>query len=208
MQIKLHHHFVIFYSHLPSIKINRSRSLLNSFSPLVSPPQFERDKQHDIRMFFSPSGDQEKKRKRTEEQSSDSPPPARLPEGTEPNRTPEIQNSVSKEGEDFSPQVKRFRQVSPLSRHKGKKSPLSPLFAPRRLSAGLQAPRHNQKWSCVTCTFANSGLLLRCEMCETPRNLQRGDVTFAHISYLYIKFSFLAFCVNTNLLYLYREYNS
>lgn len=136
---------------------------------------FERDKQHDIRTFFSPSGNQEKKRKRTEAQPPDSPPPARLMEVAEPNQTPEIQNSVSNEGEDFSPQMKRFRQVSPLSQPKGKKSPLSPLFAPRRLSMGLQAPRHNQKWNCAVCTFSNSGLLLRCEMCENPRNLQRAS---------------------------------
>ncbi|XP_056615680.1 DNA annealing helicase and endonuclease ZRANB3 isoform X1 [Triplophysa dalaica] len=135
---------------------------------------FERDKQHDIRTFFSPSGNQEKKRKRTVQQSSDSPPPALLMEGAEPKLTPEIKNSISNDGEDFSPQVKRYKQVSPLSRHKGKKSPLSPLFAPRRLSAGLQAARHNQKWKCVACTFSNSGLLLRCEMCETPRNLQQA----------------------------------
>lgn len=134
---------------------------------------FEKEKQHDIRSFFSPSGNKEKKRKRIGEQSSESPPHARLPEGAEPNKTPEIRKSVSNEGEGFSPQMKRLKQVSPLSRNRGKKSPLSPLCAPRRLSAGLQAPRHNQKWSCVTCTFSNSGLLLRCEMCETPRNLQR-----------------------------------
>ncbi|XP_065100649.1 DNA annealing helicase and endonuclease ZRANB3 [Paramisgurnus dabryanus] len=134
---------------------------------------FEKEKQHDIRSFFSPSGNKEKKRKRTGEQSSESPPHARLPEGAEPNKTPEIRKSVLNEGEDFSPQMKRLKQVSPLSRNRGKKSPLSPLCAPRRLSTGLQAPRHNQKWSCVTCTFSNSGLLLRCEMCETPRNLQR-----------------------------------
>ncbi|XP_073717682.1 DNA annealing helicase and endonuclease ZRANB3 [Misgurnus anguillicaudatus] len=134
---------------------------------------FEKEKQHDIRSFFSPSGNKEKKRKRTGEQPSDSPPHDRLPEGAEPNGTPEIRKSVSNEGEDFSPQMKRLKQVSPLSRNRGKKSPLSPLCAPRRLSAGLQAPRHNQKWNCATCTFSNSGLLLRCEMCESPRNLQR-----------------------------------
>ncbi|XP_051549131.1 DNA annealing helicase and endonuclease ZRANB3 [Myxocyprinus asiaticus] len=136
---------------------------------------FERDKQHDIRSFFSPSVNQEKKRKRTADSSSDSLPPAQSPEGPEPNQTTEIQSSVSEanQGEDFSPQLKRFRQVTPLS-CRGKKSPLSPLCAPRRLSEGLQAPRHNQKWSCSSCTFSNSGLLLRCEMCETPRNLQRA----------------------------------
>ncbi|KAL1251529.1 hypothetical protein QQF64_019325, partial [Cirrhinus molitorella] len=136
---------------------------------------FERDKQHDIRSFFSHSVNKEKKRKRTGDSPSDGSPLAQLPEGAEPVRTPEIPSSDSKadQGEDFSPQVKRFRQVSPLSRRGGKKSPMSSLHAPRRLSAGLQVPRHNEKWSCVACTFSNSGLLLRCEMCESPRNVQK-----------------------------------
>lgn len=139
------------------------------------PPQFERDKQHDIRSFFSPSANKEKKRKRTGDSASDGSPLPQLPMGAEPIRTPEIQSSDLKadQGEEFSPQVKRFRQVSPLSRRGGKKSPLC---APRRLSAGLQAPLHNQKWNCSACTFCNSGLLLRCEMCESPRNVQKGDI--------------------------------
>uniref|UniRef100_A0A8C1TM12 Zinc finger, RAN-binding domain containing 3 n=1 Tax=Cyprinus carpio TaxID=7962 RepID=A0A8C1TM12_CYPCA len=140
--------------------------------------QFERDKQHDIRSFFSPSVNKEKKRKRTGDSPSDGSPLAQLPEGAEPVRTPEIQSSDLKadQREDFSPQVKRFKQVSPLSRHGGKKSPLSSLCAPRRLSAGLQAPRHNQKWNCSACTFSNNGLLLHCEMCESPRNAQKGEI--------------------------------
>uniref|UniRef100_A0A8C2BE18 Zinc finger, RAN-binding domain containing 3 n=1 Tax=Cyprinus carpio TaxID=7962 RepID=A0A8C2BE18_CYPCA len=133
---------------------------------------FERDKQHDIRSFFSPSMNKEKKRKRTEDPSSDGSPLPQLTEGAEPVRTQEIQSSDLKadQGEDFSPQVKRFRQVSPLLRRGSKKSPLSSLCTPQRLLAGLQVPRHNQKWNCSACTFSNSGLLLRCEMCESPRN--------------------------------------
>ncbi|XP_016406928.1 DNA annealing helicase and endonuclease ZRANB3 [Sinocyclocheilus rhinocerous] len=140
---------------------------------------FEREKQHDIRSFFSPSVNKEKKRKRTGDSLSDGSPLAQLPEGAEPVRTPEIQSSDLKadQGEDFSPQVKRFRQVSPSSRHGGKKSPLSSLCAPRRLSSGLQAPRHTQKWNCSACTFSNSGLLLHCEMCESPRNAQKAPST-------------------------------
>uniref|UniRef100_A0A672P543 Zinc finger, RAN-binding domain containing 3 n=1 Tax=Sinocyclocheilus grahami TaxID=75366 RepID=A0A672P543_SINGR len=139
---------------------------------------FEREKQHDIRSFFSPSVNKEKKRKRTGDSPSDGSPLAQLPEGVEPVRTLDIQSSDLKadQGEDFSPQVKRFRQVSPSSRRGGKKSPLSSLCAPRRLSAGLQATRHNQKWNCSACTFSNSGLLLHCEMCESPRNAHKGEI--------------------------------
>uniref|UniRef100_A0A8C2BCF5 Zinc finger, RAN-binding domain containing 3 n=1 Tax=Cyprinus carpio TaxID=7962 RepID=A0A8C2BCF5_CYPCA len=137
---------------------------------------FERDKQHDIRSFFSPSMNKEKKRKRTEDPSSDGSPLPQLTEGAEPVRTQEIQSSDLKadQGEDFSPQVKRFRQVSPLLRRGSKKSPLSSLCTPQRLLAGLQVPRHNQKWNCSACTFSNSGLLLRCEMCESPRNAHQS----------------------------------
>ncbi|XP_067254664.1 DNA annealing helicase and endonuclease ZRANB3 isoform X3 [Chanodichthys erythropterus] len=137
---------------------------------------FERDKQHDIRSFFSPSVNKEKKRKRSGDLPSDGSPLPQLPKEAEPVQTPEIQSSDLKadQAEDFSPQVKRIRQVSPLLRRGGKKSSLSPLCAPRRLSAGLQAPRHNQKWNCSACTFSNSGLLLRCEMCESPRNVQKA----------------------------------
>ncbi|KAK9967715.1 hypothetical protein ABG768_002092 [Culter alburnus] len=137
---------------------------------------FERDKQHDIRSFFSPSVNKEKKRKRSGDLPSDGSLLPQLPKEAEPVQTPEIQSSDLKadQAEDFSPQVKRIRQVSPLLRRGGKKSSLSPLCAPRRLSAGLQAPRHNQKWNCSACTFSNSGLLLRCEMCESPRNVQKA----------------------------------
>uniref|UniRef100_A0A9J7YKW8 Zinc finger, RAN-binding domain containing 3 n=1 Tax=Cyprinus carpio carpio TaxID=630221 RepID=A0A9J7YKW8_CYPCA len=140
---------------------------------------FERDKQHDIRSFFSPSMNKEKKRKRTEDPSSDGSPLPQLTEGAEPVRTQEIQSSDLKadQGEDFSPQVKRFRQVSPLLRRGSKKSPLSSLCTPQRLLAGLQVPRHNQKWNCSACTFSNSGLLLHCEMCESPRNAQKAPST-------------------------------
>ncbi|KAF4093296.1 hypothetical protein AMELA_G00000470 [Ameiurus melas] len=129
---------------------------------------FEKDKQHDIRDFFSPASD--KKRKRTDDSSITSSPqtPSRDQQGTDESpcsRSPDLGNQE----EDFCPQVKRLKQATPLSRCGGKSSPMMPLGAPRRLSAGLQTPRHRQKWSCPVCTFSNSGLLLRCGMCETPR---------------------------------------
>lgn len=129
---------------------------------------FEKDKQHDIRDFFSPASD--KKRKRTDDSSVSSSPqtPSQDQRGTDESpcsRSPDLGDQE----EDFCPQVKRLKQATPLSRRGGKCSPMMPLGAPRRLSAGLQTPHHSQKWSCPVCTFSNSGLLLRCEMCETPR---------------------------------------
>ncbi|XP_072527347.1 DNA annealing helicase and endonuclease ZRANB3 isoform X2 [Salminus brasiliensis] len=132
---------------------------------------FEKDKQHDIRTFFSPMSEKDRKRKRTGDSSATSSPLAQShdqPEANQSSRSLSPNSAVLEE--DFSPQVKRLKQASPLSRHGGgKRSPLTPLSAPRRLSAGLQVPRHNQKWNCGVCTFSNSGLLLRCEMCEAPR---------------------------------------
>ncbi|GAA6106252.1 DNA annealing helicase and endonuclease ZRANB3 isoform X1, partial [Tachysurus ichikawai] len=129
---------------------------------------FEKDKQHDIRNFFSPVS--EKKRKRTDDSSITGSPqtPSQDQQGTNQSpcsRSPDLAN----QDVDFCPQVKRVKQATPLSRHRGKRSPMTPLGAPHRLSAGLQTPLHSQKWSCPLCTFSNSGLLLRCEMCETPR---------------------------------------
>ncbi|XP_060767688.1 DNA annealing helicase and endonuclease ZRANB3 isoform X2 [Neoarius graeffei] len=131
--------------------------------------KFERDKQHDIRSFFSPVSD--KKRKRTDDASiTSSPhPPSQDQQGTNQSpcgHSPDLANQE----EDFCPQVKHLKQTTtPLSRCGGKRSPAMPLGAPRRLSTGMQTPHHCQKWSCPLCTFSNSGLLLRCEMCETPR---------------------------------------
>ncbi|KAI5629884.1 DNA annealing helicase and endonuclease ZRANB3, partial [Silurus asotus] len=125
---------------------------------------FEKDKQHDIRNFFSPASD--KKRKKTDDASITSSPrtPSQDQRGT--NQSPHSPDSANQE-EDFRPQVKRLKQASPLSRHGVKRSPTMTLATPRGLSARPQTP--SQRWSCPLCTFSNSGLLLRCGMCETPR---------------------------------------
>ncbi|KAI5088872.1 DNA annealing helicase and endonuclease ZRANB3 [Silurus meridionalis] len=129
---------------------------------------FEKDKQHDIRNFFSPASD--KKRKKTDDASITSSPrtPSQDQRGTNQSPHSRSPDSANQE-EDFRPQVKRLKQASPLSRHGGKRSPTMTLATPRGLSAGPQTPRHSQRWSCPLCTFSNSGLLLRCGMCETPR---------------------------------------
>ncbi|XP_026803599.3 DNA annealing helicase and endonuclease ZRANB3 [Pangasianodon hypophthalmus] len=129
---------------------------------------FEKDKQHDIRNFFSSVSD--KKRKRTDDSSITSSPHTPPQDQQETNQSPCGRSpDLANQEEDFCPQVKRLKQATPLSRRGGKRSPMMPLGAPRRLSTGLQTPRHSQKWSCPLCTFSNSGLLLRCEICETPR---------------------------------------
>uniref|UniRef100_A0A8C7KS26 Zinc finger RANBP2-type containing 3 n=1 Tax=Oncorhynchus kisutch TaxID=8019 RepID=A0A8C7KS26_ONCKI len=134
---------------------------------------FEKDKQHDIRSFFSPDAGKEKKRKRTEVCLSPVTP-------SEKEGSIDVENSESDKEKnynsqdppdlqdlDFSPQVKRLR----LSLHGGRdtsSSPLASLFTPRRLSEkGTPQPRLNE-WSCGACTYSNSILLLYCEVCESP----------------------------------------
>ncbi|KAM3585176.1 uncharacterized protein V6R79_009542 [Siganus canaliculatus] len=125
---------------------------------------FEKEKQHDIRSFFSPGGSKEKKRKRTGDEDK-SP--------STPSEKSSSQTSVTLDP-DFSPQLKRFRtpQPSPSTR--------SRIAGKRRSTDGgisSMAPRKLQEpdppaetWSCGACTYSNSGLLPYCEMCEFPRS--------------------------------------
>uniref|UniRef100_A0A1A7WV27 Zinc finger, RAN-binding domain containing 3 n=1 Tax=Iconisemion striatum TaxID=60296 RepID=A0A1A7WV27_9TELE len=124
---------------------------------------FEKEKQHDIRSFFSPGASKEKKRKRAE--------------GEETSPFICLETSVQQAGEkyqdqspttpdrDFSPQLKKLR--TPKSRSAGNQSSPRSLFS-------LSAPRTSSKpggpWSCEACTYSNSSLLPYCEMCEGPRS--------------------------------------
>ncbi|XP_054479771.1 DNA annealing helicase and endonuclease ZRANB3 isoform X2 [Anoplopoma fimbria] len=150
---------------------------------------FEKEKQHDIRSFFSPGAGKEKKRKRREEEetspsiSSERGSGTISEKGEEEVEKPRSQTSISAD-QDFSPQLKRLRTPQPGrgpgSRRGGKRrsaaagigsgSPgaqLTSIMAPRRLSVP-NPPR--EKWSCGACTYSNSGLLPYCEMCEFPRS--------------------------------------
>uniref|UniRef100_A0A672FH77 Zinc finger, RAN-binding domain containing 3 n=1 Tax=Salarias fasciatus TaxID=181472 RepID=A0A672FH77_SALFA len=99
----------------------------------------EKEKQHDIRSFFSPSA----KRTRSKEDEETSPSPGTT---VSPDR-------------DFSPQVKRFRKPRPSP---GSRLTLTPRRRPRPDPV-------SSTWSCGACTYSNSGLLPYCEMCEGPR---------------------------------------
>lgn len=149
-------------------------------------PQFEKEKQHDIRSFFSPGASKEKKRKRTE---GEEPSPSISSEATatptdggrnsekreEEKEKPCSQTSATPD-QDFSPQLKRLRapQPSPSSRFAGKRrsaiggvSPSASAYfmAPRKLS---EPNPPTETWSCGACTYSNSSLLPYCEMCEFP----------------------------------------
>uniref|UniRef100_A0A4W6FBY6 Zinc finger RANBP2-type containing 3 n=1 Tax=Lates calcarifer TaxID=8187 RepID=A0A4W6FBY6_LATCA len=154
---------------------------------------FEKEKQHDIRSFFSPSASKEKKRKRTEDEETS---PSISSETTtvaagsgansEKSEEKEIKSFLqtpATHDQDFSPQLKRLRtpqpSPSPRSRFGGKRrsatgavssgSPgaLMSFMAPRKLS---EPEPSMQTWNCGACTYSNSSLLPYCEMCEFPRS--------------------------------------
>ncbi|XP_055771259.1 DNA annealing helicase and endonuclease ZRANB3-like isoform X2 [Salvelinus fontinalis] len=128
---------------------------------------FEKDKQHDIRSFFSPDAGKEKKRKRTEGEVCLSPVTPSEKEGSIDVENPEndkekifnSQDPPDLQDLDFSPQVKRLRLPTPSATHSprsrlgGKRRslhggrdtssrPLASLFTPRRLSdKGTPKPR-------------------------------------------------------------------
>uniref|UniRef100_A0A667X7Q3 Zinc finger, RAN-binding domain containing 3 n=1 Tax=Myripristis murdjan TaxID=586833 RepID=A0A667X7Q3_9TELE len=119
--------------------------------------QFERDKQHDIRSFFSPSGSKEKKRKRSEDEEIS---PSVLPEDEKAKSCSQTSTTLD---EDFSPQAKRLR-TPPV-----RPSPKSRLLGKRRSAALSEDVPPKATWSCGACTYSNNGLLPYCEMCESPR---------------------------------------
>ncbi|XP_047211461.1 DNA annealing helicase and endonuclease ZRANB3 isoform X2 [Girardinichthys multiradiatus] len=141
----------------------------------------EKEKQHDIRSFFSPNASKEKKRKRTgDEETSLSTSSETMEQAKPAGSGADSVSSPSfvKLDQDFSPQLKRLRtpktSPSPTSRFGGKRRstlgwncPGSPSsFVPLK----LPDPDPPSTWSCGACTYSNSGLLPYCEMCEFPRS--------------------------------------
>ncbi|XP_044044086.1 DNA annealing helicase and endonuclease ZRANB3 [Siniperca chuatsi] len=150
---------------------------------------FEKEKQHDIRTFFSPNASKEKKRKRLEDEetspsiSSETAAPTgggTISEKREEKKEKSCSQTSATPDQDFSPQLKRLRtpqpSPSPRSQFGGKRrssaggiSPSTPVFfmAPRKLS---EPDPPTETWSCGACTYSNSSLLPYCEMCEFPRS--------------------------------------
>ncbi|XP_014890327.1 DNA annealing helicase and endonuclease ZRANB3 isoform X2 [Poecilia latipinna] len=130
---------------------------------------FEKEKQHDIRSFFSPSASKEKKRKKPDDEEPSPSPSPELVEQVDADRSPSCVNL----DQDFSLQLKRLR--TPKSRS----SPGSRFAGKRRLTPGWKSPQSPasfvrrklpETWSCGACTYSNSGLLPFCEMCEFPHS--------------------------------------
>ncbi|KAK9524045.1 hypothetical protein VZT92_017912 [Zoarces viviparus] len=129
---------------------------------------FEKEKQHDIRSFFSPGGSKERKRKRREDEVTS--PSVSSESGTNSEKREDkgeeswSQTSLSPD-QDFSSQGKRLCTPRPGQGPASRRGGPVPSMAPRRLSE----PRPPaEKWSCGACTYSNSSLLPYCEMCEFP----------------------------------------
>ncbi|KAM8872272.1 DNA annealing helicase and endonuclease ZRANB3 isoform 1-T2 [Synchiropus picturatus] len=136
---------------------------------------FEKEKQHDIRNFFSPGADNEKKRKRTEDETS----PISLDTMATPKRASEEKydeksDASTKQDLDFSPQMKRLRtpkagvKTTSGEKHKSAARVNGLAMLPRKLSEPQP-----ETWACGSCTYTNSYLLPYCEMCELPRSSSR-----------------------------------
>ncbi|KAK1166021.1 DNA annealing helicase and endonuclease ZRANB3 [Acipenser oxyrinchus oxyrinchus] len=157
---------------------------------------FEKEKQHDIRTFFSPRAGKENKRKRPTEES-----PAGTPNDEDKAKVTILHQSVKKgtmtkggsqeiADEEIleiatEPQSKRMRHLSqPMIRNSGKQkrkswagkasSPVS-LQRSQRVSEGAsllwkKLPAVEREWNCISCTYTNSSLLPYCEVCETRRD--------------------------------------
>ncbi|XP_070786838.1 DNA annealing helicase and endonuclease ZRANB3 [Enoplosus armatus] len=151
---------------------------------------FEKEKQHDIRSFFSPSASKEKKRKRTEDGepspsvSSETTAPAAggaNSERREERKEKPASQTLDTPDQDFSPKLKRLRTPqpgpSPTSRFAGKRRSKAGGIGPGSSPASFMAPRKlsepdppTETWSCGACTYSNSSMLPYCEMCEFPRS--------------------------------------
>ncbi|XP_061840944.1 DNA annealing helicase and endonuclease ZRANB3 isoform X1 [Nerophis lumbriciformis] len=133
---------------------------------------FEKEKQHDIRDFFSPGAGKEKKRKRLQDNESpsiSSENPATC-SGRNSERKTEEEETSATDDDNFSPQLKRNRglRTSPSLRSasRGKKRLTQVLDHQEASESGAST----RTWACEACTYSNSPLLPYCEMCNGPRS--------------------------------------
>ncbi|XP_061658429.1 DNA annealing helicase and endonuclease ZRANB3 isoform X9 [Syngnathoides biaculeatus] len=144
---------------------------------------FEREKQHDIRNFFSPSTNREKKRKRLQDEAESSYTSSEINNSaacsgaiSETKKEESFQASIT-DNCDFSPQIKRIRELrsSPSQRSgfkvrrrvKQEASMPACFMAQQYL---LESNPSCEPWACAVCTYSNNNLLPYCEMCEAPRS--------------------------------------
>ncbi|XP_075613325.1 DNA annealing helicase and endonuclease ZRANB3 isoform X2 [Balearica regulorum gibbericeps] len=155
--------------------------------------RFEKERQHDIRSFFSPKSSNEKKRKIFSDNES-------LHKDSESSEvTKEEDAEESNENLDSTrisdvdtichestcePEAKRARSISgssPVNSSKKKKKSLTgkkpSLFSeknnevlPCGLNTSSKSTALNEVWHCSVCTYSNNELLPYCEMCNCPQS--------------------------------------
>ncbi|NXW61668.1 ZRAB3 endonuclease, partial [Eurystomus gularis] len=154
---------------------------------------FEKERQHDIRSFFSPKSSTEKKRKLfsgNESLCSDS-ESSELTKEEDAEKSSENLDSTRISDVDTichentcEREAKRARSISgstPVSSSKKKKKYLSgkkpSLFSeknnevfPCGLNTSSKSTALNKVWQCSACTYSNNELLPYCEMCNCPQN--------------------------------------
>ncbi|XP_069791239.1 DNA annealing helicase and endonuclease ZRANB3 isoform X2 [Narcine bancroftii] len=157
---------------------------------------FEKEKQHDIRSFFSSkSGSAEKLRTTPKDlHSQQCPDIVELEEF--PNSHELFHQPQKKMDEDkckmnnLGPQTKRFKsshgelQTCSSTKKRQRKigtvpSPLS-LERTQQLLSERKLSRSGKTWNCTICTYTNNTFLSYCEMCETCRDVGNQK---EHVSY-------------------------
>ncbi|NXM24711.1 ZRAB3 endonuclease, partial [Oxyruncus cristatus] len=154
---------------------------------------FEKEKQHDIRSFFSPKSSTEKKRKRfsgSELLENDAESSEVTKEEDAEKRDENLDSTPVNAGGPVCPEstceheAKRARSTSgsiPGSRSDKKKTSLSgekPSLFPEKntelppcgLNTCSQSTAVNKVWPCRVCTYTNHDLLPYCEMCGCPQS--------------------------------------
>ncbi|XP_077603975.1 DNA annealing helicase and endonuclease ZRANB3 [Crocuta crocuta] len=126
---------------------------------------FEKEKQHDIRSFFSP-----KPKKRQLVASCDEPGIFQEKNTVVPANPGKIatRHSIDYES-NFEPEAKRLKSVTD---NDYRSVPEEKPSWPRRTTAHAQAatrPLPGKGWQCGLCTYINNSVLPYCEMCENPR---------------------------------------
>ncbi|NXP54382.1 ZRAB3 endonuclease, partial [Heliornis fulica] len=157
---------------------------------------FEKERQHDIRSFFSPKSSNEKKRKifsDNEPLHEDSESPEVAKEDVEKSNL-NLDSTRTSDGDRICHEstcerdAKRARSIigsTPVN--SSKKTPLagkkSSLFSqknnevlPCGLNTSSKGTTLNEAWHCSACTYSNNELLPYCEMCNCPQssNVERN----------------------------------
>ncbi|NWS95751.1 ZRAB3 endonuclease, partial [Mionectes macconnelli] len=147
---------------------------------------FEKEKQHDIRSFFSPKSSTEKKRKRlsgSELLQNDADSSEVTKEEDAEKRDEKLDSTAVNAGDPVSPEstcqreAKRARSTggsTPGSCSDRRKTSLtgekSSELPPCGLNAGSKSTAVSKVWHCRVCTYTNHDLLPSCEMCGCPQS--------------------------------------